>query len=54
MSSITCPECGATMNHHAVKIEYDSDEPTNTDFGGVLKNVYTCPKCGDVEMTAAE
>ena len=53
-SRINCPACGATMNHHAVKIEYGSDEPTNIEFDGVLMNVHTCPKCGDVEMTAAE
>jgi ribosomal protein S27AE len=52
-TKINCPKCGASMNHHAVKIEYGLDEPANPDFGGVLKNVYTCPKCGDIEMTDA-
>lgn len=51
---INCPACGATMNHHAVKIEYDCDEPINPDFGGMLKDVHTCTECGAVEMTAAE
>ena len=52
-TKMKCPSCGATMNHHAVKIEYDADEPINNVFEGVLKNVHTCPKCGDVEMTSA-
>jgi ribosomal protein S27AE len=52
-NKLTCPVCGAAMNHHAVKIEYDSDEPASLDFEGVLKNVHTCPECGDVEMTTA-
>lgn len=52
-NKLTCPVCGAAMNHHAVKIEYGSDEPASLDFEGVLKNVHTCPECGDVEMTTA-
>lgn len=50
---LVCPHCGATMNHHAVKIEY-AEEPPNQIFDGVLKNVHTCPECGTVEMTTAE
>ena len=53
-TTITCPKCGAAMNRHAVKIEYGSDELPNPDFGGVLKNVYTCSKCGDIEMITAD
>lgn len=52
-SKIDCPHCSAAMNHHAVKLEYDSDEPADSVFEGVLKNVYTCAKCGAVEMTPA-
>ena len=52
--SINCPECGAKMNHHAVKIEYISDGPVNQDFEGALKNIHTCPECGAVEMTDAD
>ena len=50
-SKIDCPVCGATMNHHAVKIDYGSDEPANPTFEGVLKNIHTCPECGAVETT---
>jgi predicted RNA-binding Zn-ribbon protein involved in translation (DUF1610 family) len=53
-SKLTCPDCGARMNHHAVKIEYVSEEPSTPAFDGVLKNVHTCPACGAVEMTTAE
>ena len=53
-SKLECPECGARMNHHAVKIEYDSEKPATPAFDGIVKNVYTCPKCGAVEMTTAE
>ena len=42
------------MNHHAVKIEYGSEEPPNPEFEGVLKDVHTCPHCGAIEMTNAE
>jgi predicted RNA-binding Zn-ribbon protein involved in translation (DUF1610 family) len=54
MTRINCPACGATMNHHAVKIEYGSDQPTSLEFDGVLMNVHTCPECGAVEMTVAD
>jgi ribosomal protein S27AE len=50
---INCPHCGATMNHHAVKIDYSSEE-TTSGFDGVLKDVHTCPECGAVEMSTAE
>jgi ribosomal protein S27AE len=52
-TKINCPKCGAEMNHHAVKIEYGTDQPANSVFEGVLKNVHTCPRCGAVEMTIA-
>ena len=52
-SKINCPHCGAVMNHHAVKIEYDVEEQPNSVFEGALKNVYACPNCGAVEMTDA-
>jgi uncharacterized Zn finger protein len=52
-SKIKCPDCSAAMNHHAVKLEYDSDEPGDPVFEGVVKNVHTCPDCGAVEMITA-
>ena len=44
---MTCPECGAEMNHHAMKVAYDVT-PVDPDFGGALEEVHTCPKCGFV------
>ena len=45
-----CPKCGAEMNHHADKIDYASeDESVDTVFGGVLKEIHTCPQCGHIE-----
>ena len=51
-SKMLCPKCGADMNQHAVKVDYGADDAARVDtvFGGVLKEVYTCPKCGDTEM----
>lgn len=47
-----CPKCGAEMNQHAVKVDYGEDDPTLLDgaFGGVVKAVHACPRCGDTEM----
>lgn len=50
-----CPDCGAEMNHHAVKIDYGVDDPKFVDvvFGGALKEAHTCPECGRAELRAA-
>jgi len=52
---MTCPDCGAEMNQHAVKIDYGADDPRLFDavFGGALKEVHTCPECGRTKMRAA-
>ena len=52
-TKLTCRHCGAAMNHHASKIEYGTEEREDVAFEGVLKDVYTCPKCGAVEMITA-
>jgi ribosomal protein S27AE len=53
-----CPRCGTKMNHHADKIDYvaaqSTDEPIDTELGGVLKEIHTCPKCGNIETQIAE
>jgi predicted RNA-binding Zn-ribbon protein involved in translation (DUF1610 family) len=53
---ITCPNCGAEMNHHAMKIDYSLEDPTLIDqaFGGVLEEVHTCPVCGRVVLRRAQ
>ena len=54
-NKMICPDCGADMNHHAMKIDYGIDNPTILDlvFGGVLKEAHTCPQCGRTELRAA-
>jgi predicted RNA-binding Zn-ribbon protein involved in translation (DUF1610 family) len=54
-NKLLCPNCGAEMNHHAMKIDYGTDDPSLVDpvFGGVLKEAHTCPKCGRIELRAA-
>ncbi len=50
-----CPDCGAEMNQHAVKIDYGVDDPKFIDavFGGALKEAHTCPECGRAELRPA-
>lgn len=52
---MNCPDCGAEMNHHAMKIDYGVDDPKFIDavFGGALKEAHTCPECGRTELRAA-
>jgi predicted RNA-binding Zn-ribbon protein involved in translation (DUF1610 family) len=54
-NKLICPDCGAKMNHHAMKIDYDIDDPALIDpvFGGVLKEAHTCPVCGRTELVPA-
>jgi predicted RNA-binding Zn-ribbon protein involved in translation (DUF1610 family) len=53
-NKLTCPDCGAAMNHHAVKIDYGSEELSNSVFEGLLRSIHACPECGGVEMTTDE
>lgn len=52
---LKCPVCGVEMNNHAEKISYETSpeggHETDPDFGGILQEVHTCPKCGGVEVT---
>jgi ribosomal protein S27AE len=52
---MNCPRCGAEMNHHATKVNYDADEasPRDQAFDGVVEEVHTCPKCGYVALRQA-
>ena len=51
-SALRCPQCGIEMNYHAEKIDYTAalTEPDalDSDFGGVVEEVHTCPGCGTV------
>ena len=52
-----CPDCGAEMNHHADKVDYNAalEDPSHVDpdFGGVVEETHTCPACGRTEVRAA-
>lgn len=54
-NKMICPDCGAEMNHHAMKVDYGFDDASIEDpiFGGVLKEAHTCPDCGRTELRAA-
>ena len=54
-NKMICPDCGVEMNHHAMKIDYGSDDPAIVDpiLGGVLNEVHSCPNCGKTELRAA-
>lgn len=53
---MNCPECGAEMNHHADKIDYNAaferPELVDPELGGVLEEAHTCPACGRTEVQA--
>ena len=53
-SAMICPQCQIEMNYHAEKIDYTAalTDPgiIDPDFGGVVEEVHTCPRCGDVGM----
>lgn len=54
---LKCPKCGAEMNNHAEKISYEMDmggHRPDPDFGGIVEDVYSCPRCGAIEMRPAE
>lgn len=48
-----CPICGAEMNHHAMKIDYNVDDSIDPEFGGVVEEVHTCPHCGHISLHQA-
>lgn len=54
-NKITCPDCGAEMNHHAFKVDYGSDHSATLDpvYGATLKEAHACPRCGRIELRTA-
>ena len=42
---MTCPRCGAAMNHHAL-IEANGE--------GVTLEIHACPNCGHIESRETE
>lgn len=53
---MTCSECGAEMNHHAMKVAYEVVDQTSIDpdFDGALEEVHTCPRCSFVAVRPAQ
>jgi hypothetical protein len=53
---MNCPVCGATMNHHADKIDFSAasanGEKVDKDLDSDVQEVYGCPKCGNVELVS--
>lgn len=55
--AITCPACGAAMNHHADKLIYSADansDAADPRLGGIIEETHTCPGCGAIETRRAE
>lgn len=54
---MTCPRCGAEMNHHADKVvvPVTAQEYAHADeaLGGVVKQAHHCPACGHDEFRIA-
>ena len=52
---LVCPVCGAEMNRHAMKVDFDVEDPELIDpeFGGVVKEAHYCPQCGKTELVQA-
>jgi hypothetical protein len=51
---MNCPVCGTAMNHHADKLEHTESGAVSRDLGGVVKEVHTCPRWGNVETRVAD
>jgi ribosomal protein S27AE len=47
-----CRDCGVDMNPHAVKVSEprtaEEAAHVDPDLGGVVREIHTCPECGDV------
>jgi ribosomal protein S27AE len=48
---MTCPDCGAEMNHHADKLDYvaaaeEAFDATDESDSAVVIEAHTCPGCG--------
>ena len=58
MSAMTCPKCGATMNHQANKLVYPVTREEETEitsaFDGMIEEIFACPNCGRIESRRAD
>lgn len=41
-----CADCGIEMNHHADKVDYSPGGEIDSEFGGVIAEMHSCPGCG--------
>ncbi len=50
---MTCPQCGAEMNHQADKLVHpvtkEEAASMTAALDGVLEEVFACPECGWIE-----
>jgi predicted RNA-binding Zn-ribbon protein involved in translation (DUF1610 family) len=57
-SKMKCPACGADMNYHATKVDYSAamknPKKMDADFGGMVEEFHSCPKCGNTASRKAE
>lgn len=53
-SKMICPDCGAVMNHHAMKVDHGDYDARDSIYGGDLNEVHTCPECGRVDLRQAD
>jgi hypothetical protein len=54
MAKMVCAVCGSDMNHHADKIDYSIPDASDPALGGVVQEIHTCPRCGNIETRRAE
>lgn len=51
--SMTCPKCGAQMNHQADKLVHpttaEEAASMTSALDGVIERVFACPRCGRIE-----
>ena len=56
-SGMTCPKCGAEMNHQADKLVHpvtrEEAASMTTALDGVIEEVFACPGCGRIESRRA-
>jgi predicted RNA-binding Zn-ribbon protein involved in translation (DUF1610 family) len=50
---MTCPNCGAEMNHQADKLVHpvtkEEAAKMTASLDGVIEEVFACPSCGRIE-----
>jgi len=54
---MTCPNCGAEMNHQADKLVHpvtkEEAAKMTAALDGVIEEVFACPSCGRIESRRA-